>query len=368
MGHAKQGFTVLFLQSSTDCPLPTAHCPLPTAHCLVSPAIPLPFQTRTGLFFDRNFIRWFHGLQCLSSGVHGVRDGPGNCSPFWSVFVKGFKCAKSTIPLWNYFLFIFPIFYFIREMQKTTARRIEDLTWILHRWQPSVPWPGIWRHCAAGNRAPAPPLPSSARSVSVYPRKICLAKIAPFFDGESLDSQSSGGGGGWNSVCGARNSIDCDTEAFDSTNKHLCWIKAKRNLSNAWIRTLVNFCVRFLLWLDWFLTPQWVKPYDFIVTDEIWAQRRVNTVSSLMSPRSRDSISTGLCHSTPFERPNEQGGATVEIESRDRRDMKEPTVLPSKPDFLWGIFWISLHLQIRTSCSKLSALISSGCSIRFTYQ
>ena len=49
-------------------------------------------------------------------------------------------------------------------------------------------------------------------------------------------------------------------------------------------------------------------------------------VGSLIPALSRDSISTVLCHSTPFERLNEQGGATVEIESRDRGDMREPTV------------------------------------------
>ena len=54
------------------------------------------------------------------------------------------------------------------------------------------------------------------------------------------------------------------------------------------------------------------------------------TVGSLIFTRSRDSISTVLCHSTPFERANEQGGATVEIESRDRVDMREPTVAPCR--------------------------------------
>ena len=51
-----------------------------------------------------------------------------------------------------------------------------------------------------------------------------------------------------------------------------------------------------------------------------------NTVEPLISPRSRGSISTLLCHSMPFERPNEQGDATVDIESRDRGDMKEFTL------------------------------------------
>ena len=54
-----------------------------------------------------------------------------------------------------------------------------------------------------------------------------------------------------------------------------------------------------------------------------------STVEPLISPRSRDSISTVFCHSIPFERPNEQGGATVEIESRDRGDMREPPVVSS---------------------------------------
>ena len=33
--------------------------------------------------------------------------------------------------------------------------------------------------------------------------------------------------------------------------------------------------------------------------------------------QSRDSIATVLCHSVPFKSPNEPGGATVDIESRD---------------------------------------------------
>ena len=45
-----------------------------------------------------------------------------------------------------------------------------------------------------------------------------------------------------------------------------------------------------------------------------------------MSCQSRDSISTVLCHSVRFESPNEQGGATVEIKSRDCQDMKGSTV------------------------------------------
>ena len=53
----------------------------------------------------------------------------------------------------------------------------------------------------------------------------------------------------------------------------------------------------------------------------------VRTVGSLISPRSRDSISTLLSHSIQFKSPNEQGGAIVEIESRDRGDLREPTVL-----------------------------------------
>ena len=38
--------------------------------------------------------------------------------------------------------------------------------------------------------------------------------------------------------------------------------------------------------------------------------------------QSRDSISTVLCHSVRLESPNEQGGATVEIESRDCQDTR----------------------------------------------
>ena len=42
---------------------------------------------------------------------------------------------------------------------------------------------------------------------------------------------------------------------------------------------------------------------------------------------SRDSISTVLCHSVPFKSPNEQDGATVEIESRDCRSRHERFLL-----------------------------------------
>ena len=39
-----------------------------------------------------------------------------------------------------------------------------------------------------------------------------------------------------------------------------------------------------------------------------------------------DSISTVLCHSVRFESPNEQCGATVEIESHDCRNTRDSTV------------------------------------------
>ena len=51
--------------------------------------------------------------------------------------------------------------------------------------------------------------------------------------------------------------------------------------------------------------------------------RNYSTVESLMSRRSRDSISTVLCHSIRFESPNDPCGATVEIKSRDRSDIKD---------------------------------------------
>ena len=51
------------------------------------------------------------------------------------------------------------------------------------------------------------------------------------------------------------------------------------------------------------------------------------TVEPLIYWQSRDSISTVLCHSIRYKSPNEQGGATVEIESRDCQDTRGFTVL-----------------------------------------
>ena len=53
-----------------------------------------------------------------------------------------------------------------------------------------------------------------------------------------------------------------------------------------------------------------------------------------ISWQSRDSISTVLCHFVRFRSPNEQGGATVEIESRDCHETRGSTVLFKK---MW--FW-----------------------------
>ena len=55
-----------------------------------------------------------------------------------------------------------------------------------------------------------------------------------------------------------------------------------------------------------------------------------NTVEPLISWKSRDSISNVLCHSVPFKSPNEQDGATVEMESRDYQDMSGFTIVLKK--------------------------------------
>ena len=69
---------------------------------------------------------------------------------------------------------------------------------------------------------------------------------------------------------------------------------------------------------------------------------------------SRDSISTVLCHSIPFKRPNEQGGATVEIESRDKEDMREPTVLflsalCNPRCHVWSVTWLDFYPNVSSS-------------------
>ena len=52
----------------------------------------------------------------------------------------------------------------------------------------------------------------------------------------------------------------------------------------------------------------------------------VDTVDSLISWQSRDSISTGLCHFIQIKSPNDEGGATIEVESRDFQDVRDFTV------------------------------------------
>ena len=87
-----------------------------------------------------------------------------------------------------------------------------------------------------------------------------------------------------------------------------------------------------------------LKVGNFMNSPDPWPLRAISrkldvplttTVEPLKSIRSRDLISTVLCHSIPFERPNEQGGATVEIESRDRGDMREPTVSGGLSSRIW---------------------------------
>ena len=89
------------------------------------------------------------------------------------------------------------------------------------------------------------------------------------------------------------------------------------------------------------------------------------TVEPLISSRSRDSISTVLCHSIPFEGPNKQGGATVEIESRDRGDMREPTVIR----FYYQSFFIirknlfTPHVVFESSLSTHQTLPCFSCCL-----
>ena len=58
------------------------------------------------------------------------------------------------------------------------------------------------------------------------------------------------------------------------------------------------------------------------------------TVELLISLQSRDSISTVLCHSRRFNGPNEQDGATVDIESSHCQDVRSSIVFEKKN--VWG--------------------------------
>ena len=74
-----------------------------------------------------------------------------------------------------------------------------------------------------------------------------------------------------------------------------------------------------------------------------------------------DTISTGLCHSTGFKGPNEQGGATVEIESRDCQDMsllcycrhsKLPILLVNHSAIVEGLFCARSKVQNSLAAGK----------------
>ena len=58
--------------------------------------------------------------------------------------------------------------------------------------------------------------------------------------------------------------------------------------------------------------------------------RNTCTVGTLTSWQSRESISTVLCHFIRFKRLNDQGGATVEIESCDCQEMRGPTIYKTR--------------------------------------
>ena len=89
-----------------------------------------------------------------------------------------------------------------------------------------------------------------------------------------------------------------------------------------------------------------------------WCFLEANTVEFLISWQSRDSIFTVLCHSVRFKRPNDQCGATVEMESRDCQDMRESTVMLS-PKKSFPIFPITFTLEywIRSLQSKIQSYI-----------
>ena len=83
------------------------------------------------------------------------------------------------------------------------------------------------------------------------------------------------------------------------------------------------------------------------------------TVEPLISWQSHDSISTVLCHSISFNSPNKQGGATVEIGSRDCQDMRGPSVLVFLHD-CWSTWWwktIFYHASFTFSVSVLVVLV-----------
>ena len=81
--------------------------------------------------------------------------------------------------------------------------------------------------------------------------------------------------------------------------------------------------------------------------------------------QSRDSISTVLCHWIRFNNPSEQGGDTVEIESRDCQNMRGSTVKSEQfqPFFQRKLFykWVALCKDaVRAACGVWKASWSSS--------
>ena len=73
-----------------------------------------------------------------------------------------------------------------------------------------------------------------------------------------------------------------------------------------------------------------------------WILRLNNTtVASLIFLRSRDSISSVSCHSIRFQSQNEQGGATAEIESRNRRNMRGDCISSALLDLMTPTPYVS---------------------------
>ena len=87
--------------------------------------------------------------------------------------------------------------------------------------------------------------------------------------------------------------------------------------------------------------------------------RNWNTVESLIFGQSRDPVSTVLCHSVQFKSPNDQGGATVQIESRDCSDMRDSTEHNTFPQYRLKWFWARTFLLCRTDLLCLFVAIEA---------